>query len=76
MDRFSHWHLHNEEGMCFGDTVDFGHAAEIAAAHAYPWCVADQEPVEGMLTIIEADICLDACREAADSEEEEAGNVD
>jgi hypothetical protein len=70
MDRFSHWHLHNEEGMCFGDTVDFGHAADIAASHAYPWCVADMEPVDGVLTIIEADFCIDVCREAADSEEE------
>ena len=71
MDRFSHWHLHNEEGRCFGDTVDFGHAAEAAAQHAYPWVAMDQEPVEGVLTIIEADFCLDVCQEEEASEPEE-----
>ena len=78
MDRFPHWHLHNEEGMCFGDTVSFEHACEIAALHAYPRCVPDNEPVEELLTVIDAGFCIDVCREEleVESEGEEAWTKD
>lgn len=69
MDRFSHWHLHNEEGRCFGDTLDFGHACTVAATQAYSWSVPDYEPCESVLTIIEADFCIDQCREEEEEEE-------
>lgn len=58
-----HYHLHNETGQCYGDLRDFEDAARCAAEHAYPWCVPDNEPVDGMLTVIDAPICIDQCND-------------
>jgi len=58
-----HYHLHDESGSCYGDFQHFETAARGAAEHAYPWCVADNEPLDGMLTVIDAPHCIEECHE-------------
>jgi hypothetical protein len=61
-----HYHLHDESGACYGDSDSFESAALCAALYTYPWCVPDNEPVEGFLIVVEADFCIDQCPEIDD----------
>jgi hypothetical protein len=58
-----HYHLHDETGACFGDTMNFDTAALIAAEYTYPWVGTDKEPEEGWLVVIDAPHCVQDCRE-------------
>jgi hypothetical protein len=58
-----HYRLHDETGMCFGDTMNFDAAARVAAEYSYPWDVTDHEPDEGVMVIIDAPHCIQDCRE-------------
>lgn len=61
-----HYHMHDEAGACYGDSMDFNHAILVAGEHTYPWCVVDNEPLDEILTIVEASFCIDMCREDDD----------
>jgi hypothetical protein len=58
-----HWHLHDATGYCWGDCAEFEDAALVAAQHTYPWSVPDAVPNHDILVVIEADFCIDVCRE-------------
>lgn len=55
-----HYHLHDETGMCYGDLDRFEDAACHAAEHVWPRVhnYPDLEEQPGILTVIEADICI------------------
>ena len=48
-----HWHLHDDDGRCWGDYESFPRACETAAHHNY-W-----QPSK--LTVVEAGFCIEVC---------------
>jgi hypothetical protein len=56
-----HFHLHDNEGLCFGDYLSLDRAleeaAEIMAIWNTTWGTAP-------LVVIDAPVCIDVCREA------------
>lgn len=62
-----HYHLHTQEGACYGDYADFEHALEHAAYRQADWNTPWGVPA---LTIIDAPICMDDCRETRNDDEE------
>lgn len=59
--RSEHWHMHDENGDCWGDYPRFQEAALSAARHNYDCRLHD------ILVVIEAPFCIDVCR--ADQED-------
>lgn len=49
MPEEEHWHWHDEQGNCLGDTSSLDDACEVAAR------------VESLITIIGASHCFDVC---------------
>jgi hypothetical protein len=56
-----HWHIHDEQGYCYGDTSDFDASARTAAEYTYPWEVPDADPYDEIMTIIDAPHCIGEC---------------